>query len=60
MLGGAFSNTYDRLTKKYVVDYLELPKVPLLNKIIFNLSDFCIALGALLTVLSCGREKEPV
>lgn len=59
MLGGAYSNTYDRLTKKYVVDYLQLPKVPVLEKIIFNLSDLCIVLGAMFTVISSAGEREP-
>lgn len=51
LLGGAFSNTYDRLTRKYVVDYFSFctPFV-CLNKIVFNLSDFCILIGSLIVV----------
>jgi len=52
LLGGAFSNTYDRLKKKYVVDYIQFPKVPVLKKVIFNLSDFCILIGAMLTAFN--------
>lgn len=52
LLGGAFSNTYDRLKRGYVVDYFRL-NVPVkrVRNIIFNLSDFCIMLGAALVVL---------
>lgn len=52
LLGGAFSNTYDRLKRKYVVDYLSFHvKWKGLRQIVFNLSDFCIIAGALLAVL---------
>lgn len=52
LLGGAFSNTYDRLKRGYVVDYFRW-NVPVkrVRNLIFNLSDFCIMLGALLVVL---------
>ena len=56
LLGGAFSNAYDRLTKRYVVDYLRFPKVPILEKIIFNLSEFFILFGAMLTAIACTKE----
>ena len=51
LLGGAYSNTYDRLVRKYVVDYVSfnLP-VKWLRRIVFNIADFCIMLGALLCV----------
>ena len=53
LLGGAFSNTYDRLSRNYVVDYFSFcSPFPKLNRIVFNISDFCIIIGALLTVLS--------
>lgn len=52
LLGGAFSNTYDRLKRKYVVDYLSFGvKWKKLRRIIFNISDFCIIIGALLAVI---------
>lgn len=52
LLGGAFSNTYDRLKRKYVVDYFSFRVgwKPL-RRIVFNLSDFCIITGALLAAL---------
>lgn len=52
LLGGAFSNTYDRLKRGYVVDYFRL-NVPVkrVKNLIFNLSDFCIMLGTVFIVL---------
>lgn len=56
MLGGAFSNTYDRLKRKYVVDYVSFGvKWKRFRRIVFNISDFCIMIGALLTALGAGR-----
>ena len=52
LLGGAYSNTYDRLKRKYVVDYFSLNvKWAPLRRIVFNLSDFCILIGALFLAL---------
>ena len=52
LLGGAFSNTYDRLSKNYVVDYFSFcSPFPKLNQVVFNISDFCILVGSLLVVL---------
>ena len=52
LLGGAFSNTYDRLTRNYVIDYFSFrTPFPSLNRIVFNLSDFCIIIGTLLSVI---------
>lgn len=56
LLGGAFSNTYDRLKRKYVVDYVSFGvKWKKFRNIVFNISDFCIMIGALLTALGAGR-----
>lgn len=56
LLGGAYSNTYDRLKRKYVVDYVSFPvKWKRFSDIVFNISDFCIMAGALLTCLSQTR-----
>lgn len=57
LLGGAYSNTYDRLTRKHVVDYICF-NVPWkwLQNIVFNIGDFCIIIGAMLCVI--GMEKE--
>lgn len=52
LLGGAFSNTYDRLRRGYVVDYVSFPvKWQGLRKIVFNCSDFCIIIGSLISAL---------
>lgn len=57
LLGGAYSNTYDRIRRKYVVDYFSF-NVPVegIRNIIFNLSDFCIMIGALLCVLAVPKQ----
>lgn len=52
LLGGAFSNTYDRLKRQYVVDYFSFNvKWKRLRNVVFNLSDICIMLGAALMVI---------
>ena len=56
LLGGAFSNTYDRLKRKYVVDYFSFPvKWKWFSRIVFNLSDFGIIIGALVAALAMGK-----
>lgn len=57
LLGGAFSNTYDRIKRKYVVDYFgfRLKCFPGLSKVVFNLSDFFIAIGAMIAALAGMR-----
>lgn len=55
LLGGAFSNTYDRLKRQYVVDYFSFHvKWKRLQRIVFNLSDFCIIIGALVMVIGAA------
>ena len=56
ILGGAFSNTYDRLKRKYVVDYVSF-NTPgkYFKRVIFYISDFCIIIGALLATFAVGR-----
>lgn len=52
MLGGALSNLYDRISKKYVVDYFSFnSKCSRLKNIIFNLSDIFIFLGGILVII---------
>lgn len=52
LLGGAYSNTYDRVKRGYVVDYLNFPKLPgKIKHMVFNISDFCIIVGACLIVI---------
>ncbi|MDE7258820.1 MAG: signal peptidase II, partial [Lachnospiraceae bacterium] len=49
--------TYDRLVRKYVVDYVSFPvKNQKIRNIVFNISDFCIMIGALLMVLGSVEE----
>ena len=58
LLGGAYSNTYDRLTRNYVVDYVSFPvKNKRVRRVVFNISDFCIMIGALIMVLGDMRRK---
>ena len=67
ILGGAYSNTYDRLRRKYVVDYLSFQintdkinnnlckrLAQKFNAIVYNISDFGIILGSMLLV--CGAK----
>ena len=50
LLGGGMSNSYDRIMRKHVVDYFSLNvRWDWLRRMIFNLSDLFILLGALLT-----------
>ena len=56
LLGGAFSNTYDRLKNRYVTDYFSFrfgPKA--FRNIVFNMADFAILTGAMLTAAGAGR-----
>ncbi|MDF2802120.1 MAG: peptidase signal peptidase [Anaerocolumna sp.] len=56
ILGGALSNVYDRFTRGYVVDYFSFKW---LKKIVFNISDICIFLGAaLMAVVSIFKEND--
>lgn len=55
LLGGGAGNLFDRYTKGHVVDYFRINIGPKwLKNIIFNLSDFCIFIGALLAALDSG------
>ncbi|MCD7726233.1 MAG: signal peptidase II [Clostridiales bacterium] len=59
LLGGAYSNTYDRLSRHYVVDYVSFPvKNQAVRRIVFNLSDFCIMIGALCMALGSLQETK--
>lgn len=55
LLGGAYSNTYDRLARKYVVDYVSFDLPFGLKKIIFNIGDFCIMIGALVSAIGYSK-----
>ena len=52
--GGGRSNLGDRLMTGSVTDYIRFPKLPgqLPGRLVFNLSDFAIAAGAILADLS--------
>lgn len=65
VLGGAYSNTYDRLKRKYVVDYFSVSidtknlknrwiqkLTDRISTMVFNLGDFGIMIGAILFVMS--------
>jgi signal peptidase II len=56
LLGGAFSNTYDRLKRKFVVDYIQFQVPEKLSRYIFNLADFAILIGALLVGITMERK----
>lgn len=45
--GGAWSNFYDHFIRGYVVDYIKIPH-GFIKKIVFNISDFFIAAGAVI------------
>lgn len=52
LLAGSGSNIYDRLKQGSVTDMLRFPKAPGRGKtLVFNVADFMIFLGALLTLL---------
>ena len=62
LLGGAFSNTYDRMVREHVVDYVGFNvKNKKFSNTIFNISDFFIMIGAALSVIQMppkGRKKQ--
>ncbi len=53
LIGGGGSNLYDRIAKGYVVDYFSF-RTPWnwLNRIVFNISDFCIFFGSILVAIA--------
>ncbi len=59
LLGGAFSNTYDRLKRKYVVDYFGFEsKNERISNLVYNISDFFIAIGAFLTAIGFSFNRK--
>lgn len=57
LLGGAFSNTYDRLKQQYVMDYVSFGvKWEPLRRLVFNVSDFCIIVGVMLSALGLKHQ----
>ena len=60
LLGGAYSNTYDRIVRRYVVDYISFNvKNKKMRQIVFNMADFCIMIGAILVVIG-GKYSENI
>ncbi len=58
-MGGAASNVWDRLRRKYVVDYFSFHvKWKKLRSIVFNLGDLFLFLGAFLVILWNLRRKS--
>lgn len=52
ILGGAASNTYERLTKGHVTDYIRINIGPKkLSKVVFNMGDFCILVGCIFSII---------
>lgn len=59
LIGGAYSNVFDRIRRRYVVDYFSFNvKWNKLRRIVFNLGDIFIFLGAFLVIFWNGRRKS--
>ncbi len=52
LMGGSLANLFDRTFRGSVTDYLRFPTVPWekIRKLVFNLADLCIFLGAALVL----------
>ena len=58
VLGGAYSNMYDRMRKDYVVDDISFRcRWKRFSNIVFNIGDFAIMAGALLAVIATDRSE---
>jgi len=58
LFGGALSNSFDRISRGYVVDYFGFAvRWKKLADIVFNLSDFCIMIGSALWVLFGSNDR---
>ena len=56
LLGGGLSNTYDRLARGYVVDYMSIRSgIKRIDSIVFNMADLYIAIGAVLALIGDDR-----
>lgn len=57
LAGGGASNLFDRVKKGHVVDYFSfVTPWKKLNKVVFNISDLFIFMGAALTCVFAGRK----
>ena len=59
-LGGACSNTYDRVKRGYVVDYFSINVPGKLGKIVFNIADMAILAGSFLAILDAFIRRKGV
>ncbi len=58
LLGGAVSNTYDRLRRNYVVDYFSFRTgFKPLDRIVFNLADFAIMAGCMVMFFADAKDS---
>lgn len=51
--GGAVSNLFDRLTKGFVIDFIDFRVWP-----VFNVADSCITIGMILLLISFIKNSE--
>lgn len=59
VVGGALSNVYDRLVRKYVVDYFSFNvKWERFRDLVFNISDIFIFIGSFFVILWNGKQKS--
>lgn len=59
VIGGAASNVYDRLVRKYVVDYFSFNvKWEKFKRLVFNIADIFIFLGSFLVIFWNTRQKS--
>lgn len=58
VLGGALGNIYDRFTRGFVVDYLDLHFGEWRPFFIFNFADVCITLGVLIILARSLLSRE--
>lgn len=50
--GGGISNTYDRCSRNYVVDYVSMENMPeFIKRIVFNIGDFFVFFGSIFFVV---------
>ena len=59
LLGGAFSNTYDRIKHGYVIDYVSFNTGPSwFRRLVWNIADFGIIIGALTAALASSTAPD--
>jgi len=61
MVGGGLSNLWDRIHKKHVVDYIRFDTPwKRFSRIVFNISDFFIFIGAAVSMLFAYRYENGI